>query len=85
MSALTAATAVEVDMPDDLPFVRADPVLTERILLNLLHNAVRHGAPPIRIEVRIASASIDLAVVDAGPRRGFDDPRVDLRAVFRRR
>ncbi len=67
MSALTAATVVEVDMPDDLPFVRADPVLTERILLNLLHNAVRHGAPPIRIEVRIASASIDLAVVDAGP------------------
>ena len=67
VSAVTAATAVEVDMPDDLPFVRADPVLTGRILLNLLHNAVRHGAPPIRIEVRVASASIDLAVVDAGP------------------
>ena len=66
-SALTAATSVEVDMPDALPFVRADPVLTERILLNLLHNAVRHGAPPVRIEVRVASASIDLAVVDAGP------------------
>ena len=66
-SALTAATSIEVDMPDALPFVRADPVLTERILLNLLHNAVRHGAPPVRIEVRVASASIDLAVVDAGP------------------
>ena len=66
-SALTAATSIEVDMPDALPFVRADPVLTERILLNLLHNAVRHGAPPVRIEVRAASASIDLAVVDAGP------------------
>ena len=42
-------------------------MLTGRILLNLLHNAVRHGAPPIRIEVRVASASIDLALVDAGP------------------
>ena len=63
---LTAGATVEVDMPDDLPFVRADPVLTERILLNLLHNAVRHGAAPIRMEVRVASDSLDLAVVDAG-------------------
>ena len=66
-AALTTATSIEVDMPDDVPFVRADPVLTERILLNLLHNAVRHGAPPIRIEVRVAAESLDMAVVDAGP------------------
>ncbi len=66
-TSLTAATLVEVDLPDHLPFVRADPVLTERILLNLLHNAVRHGAPPIRIEVRVAAESLDLAVVDTGP------------------
>ena len=32
-----------LDVPDTLPLVRADPVLCERILVNLLHNAVRHG------------------------------------------
>ena len=63
---LTAQTPVAVDVPSDLPLVRADPVLTERILLNLLHNAVRHGAPPIRVEVRIAAESLDIAVMDAG-------------------
>ena len=34
---------VEIAVPADLPLVRADPVLCERILVNLLHNAVRHG------------------------------------------
>jgi PAS domain S-box-containing protein len=64
---LTTGSDIEVDIPAELPFLRADPVLTERILLNLLHNAVRHGLPPIRIEVRVAAESIDVAVVDCGP------------------
>jgi PAS domain S-box-containing protein len=64
---LLADRRVEVDVPQDLPLIRADPVLTERILLNLVHNAVRHGAPPLRIEVRVAAESLDIAVVDAGP------------------
>ena len=59
--------AVEIDVPDDLPLVRADAVLCERILVNLLHNAARHGAPPIRLEGRVAGNGLELAVSDAGP------------------
>lgn len=58
---------VATDIPPDAPLVRADPVLTERILVNLLHNAVRHGAPPVRVQGRIAGATLELGVADAGP------------------
>ena len=34
---------VEVDVPEDLPLVQADPGLLERVLVNLLDNAIRHG------------------------------------------
>ena len=40
---------VTVRVPDDLPEVRVDPALLERILVNVLANAVRYspaGRPP---------------------------------------
>ena len=40
---LLGGADVVLDVPTTLPLVRADPVLCERILVNLLHNAVRHG------------------------------------------
>jgi two-component system sensor histidine kinase KdpD len=58
---------VEVVAPAELPLVRADPVLCERILVNLLHNAARHGAPPIRLEGRERGERLELVVSDAGP------------------
>jgi two-component system sensor histidine kinase KdpD len=69
-SGFLAPSAVQVALPEDLPLVRADPVLTERILVNLLHNAVRHGAPPVRLEARVRGDRLELAVSDAG--RGLD-------------
>jgi signal transduction histidine kinase len=54
-------------VPDDLPLVRADAVLSERILVNLLHNAARHGAPPIRLGGRVVGDRLELSVTDAGP------------------
>jgi two-component system sensor histidine kinase KdpD len=58
---------VETRLAADLPLVRADPVLCERILVNLLHNAVRHGAPPIVVEGRAAGGRVELRVIDGGP------------------
>jgi two-component system sensor histidine kinase KdpD len=69
---------VVTEIDEDAPLVRADPVLTERILVNLLHNAVRHGAPPVRVGGRSTPAGLELSVCDAGP--GVD-PRV-LPSVF---
>jgi two-component system sensor histidine kinase KdpD len=62
---------VEMDVPADLPLVRADAVLCERVLVNLLHNAARHGAPPIRLVGRAVGGRVELAVRDGGP--GLDE------------
>ena len=64
---LLGGTEVATDVPSTLPLVRADPVLCERILVNLLHNAVRHGAPPVTVEGRVAGERLELVVGDAGP------------------
>jgi two-component system sensor histidine kinase KdpD len=64
---LLGAAEVRLDVPADLPLVRADPVLCERILVNLLHNAVRHGRPPVRLEGRATRDRLELAVSDGGP------------------
>lgn len=69
---------VVTDIADDSPLVHADPVLTERILTNLLHNAVRHGAPPVTVAGAPSETGIELTVCDAG---GGVDPRV-LPGVF---
>lgn len=58
---------VDVHVPAGLPLVRADPVLCERILVNLLHNAARHGAPPVTVEAGVRDGRLEIAVTDAGP------------------
>lgn len=64
---LLGGAAVDARVPSDLPLVRADAVLCERILVNLLHNAARHGAPPIVVEGRVVGDSLRIEVSDAGP------------------
>ena len=46
---LAPASSVRIAVPDDLPLVRTDPVLLERVLANLFSNALAHspaGLPP---------------------------------------
>jgi two-component system sensor histidine kinase KdpD len=52
---------ISVDLPPDLPAVRVDAVLLDRIVTNLLDNAVKHAGEGAAIRVR-ASASGDEAV-----------------------
>ena len=61
--------AVRLDVPPDLPLVRADAQLLHHCLLNLLDNAGRYGAPgsEIVIEGRHRFGEIRLAVLDHGP------------------
>jgi two-component system sensor histidine kinase KdpD len=56
-----------VSLPDDLPLVRADALLCERILVNLLHNAALHGRPPVSLGARAVGDRLELVVSDAGP------------------
>ncbi|RXZ67744.1 ATP-binding protein [Agromyces albus] len=61
--------AVELDLAEDLQPVLADAVLLQRVVVNLLANAVRHSPPGER--VRLAASSFqgrtELRVVDRGP------------------
>ncbi|QNE32409.1 sensor histidine kinase KdpD [Sphingomonas sp. NBWT7] len=61
--------AVRLDVPPDLPLVRADPQLLHHCLLNLLDNAGRYGEPgtEVVIEGRNRFGELRLAVLDHGP------------------
>lgn len=56
---------VELDVPPDL-VAAVDPVLFEQALINLLENALKHGAPPIELRARREGAMIVLEVRDHG-------------------
>ena len=63
---LSVSDAVELDIPDDLAAV-VDPLVLERVVSNLVANAVRYGAPPIRIVARQRDRHLRVSVEDAGP------------------
>ena len=60
---------LSTDFPRDLPSVRADLGMIERVLTNLLDNAIRHSPPGTRIQVRLCSAgrAVAVRVSDTGP------------------
>ena len=61
------------DLPADLPLVEFDATLMERVLVNLLENAAKHGAPAtgqspaIVVGARVSPNSLELRVRDFGP------------------
>lgn len=68
-AALLSLNSPEVvdDIREDLPEARADAGLLERVLANLIANAVRHGGPPIVLRGHGDGHSVVLEVVDHGP------------------
>ncbi len=63
-----AGVEVELDLPDDLPCVRADAVLLERVLDNLLRNAHRHQprGVPVKVAAKLDNGRVHLQVIDRG-------------------
>lgn len=69
LDALPDGREVRVELADDLPPVVADAGLLERVLVNLLDNALRHtpsGRPPVLAAVS-RGAGVELRVADHGP------------------
>jgi two-component system sensor histidine kinase KdpD len=60
---------VRVQLAEDLPWVRIDAVLVERVLVNLLENAVKYTPPGTWVAVSgVARAEgVELSVQDGGP------------------
>jgi two-component system, OmpR family, sensor histidine kinase KdpD len=66
---LDDADLVQIVVPDDLPLVRADPGLLERVLANLFSNALRYSSadvPPV-LRAREDGARVLLEIIDHGP------------------
>jgi two-component system sensor histidine kinase KdpD len=63
------AEAVELDVPESLPLVRADAGLLERAVANVVENAVRHSPPGTAVHVSAQGVGDELVlrVVDHGP------------------
>jgi two-component system sensor histidine kinase KdpD len=64
-----SAREVSVHVPDEVPEVRADPALLERVLVNILANALRHSPiehPPM-VNASEHGGLVEIRVVDHGP------------------
>lgn len=76
---------VELALDPAVPAVRADPVLLQRVIVNVLANARRYAPPGTR--VRIASSrlgsTVELRIVDHGPGVSADR-QDDIFAPFQR-
>ena len=73
---------VELDVPEDLPKLRADEGRLQEIVYNLLDNGVKYSQPGGRIVVRVAleGEEIQLSVSD----NGVGIPPRDLPRIFER-
>ncbi len=71
---------VTVDIPDDLPLVHLDFVLIERVVVNVIDNALKYSPPdtPIEIRAKMAGAFVEITVSD----HGVGIPPQDLTRIF---
>jgi two-component system sensor histidine kinase KdpD len=62
------ANRVRVDVADNLPAVSADPGLLERVVANLVDNAIVHTRPgtAVRVEAGEVNGEVHLRVIDRG-------------------
>jgi two-component system phosphate regulon sensor histidine kinase PhoR len=66
----TVGATIQVDIPDEVPVVEADPVKIEQAIFNLLDNALKYGGKPglkVCISVKRSGSDLLLEVKDNGP------------------
>jgi two-component system sensor histidine kinase KdpD len=69
LAGLTQVNRVAVEVPETLPRVRADAALLERVIANVVENAIAWSPPEstVRVEACVAQDRVELHVVDQGP------------------
>ncbi|MDG9683929.1 sensor histidine kinase KdpD [Streptomyces sp. DH18] len=65
--------SVDLDIPETLPMVAVDPGLLERVVANIVENAVKYnpGQQPVAVAASALGGRVELRVVDRG--RGVPD------------
>lgn len=66
-----------IDLPDDLPLVRFDAVLMERVLCNLLENAVKYSEEGATVALSARAGNGELAVEVCNDGAGFPPGRIE--------
>ncbi|RBQ22166.1 histidine kinase [Spongiactinospora rosea] len=76
----TVRGRVVCDIPADLPEITADPVLLERVLVNVIANAVRYSPDgrPVLVRASGHGSGVEIRIIDRGP--GI--PQEDHERVF---
>ncbi|MDA8216056.1 MAG: ATP-binding protein [Dehalococcoidales bacterium] len=82
LSAAEGPDRIVVEAPEELPPVLADEDLVDRILENLVSNALKYSSPDTRVMVRLAAT--DGAVVTSVEDHGFGIPAEELPHIFQR-
>lgn len=67
LSGMDGRDAVAVDIDERLPAVLADAGLLERVIANVVDNALRHGGSGVAVRASSHAAQVELRVVDRGP------------------
>ena len=77
------AARVSVTLDGDAPLVSVDATQLERVLVNVLENALRFSSPADPVALEVGSTGDDVLVTIVGPRAGpgAGQPRTDLRAL----
>ncbi|NMM16471.1 MAG: sensor histidine kinase KdpD [Cellulomonas sp.] len=60
--------SLAVDVPESLPLVRTDPGMLERVLANVISNAVRHSpsGTPVRVSASPVGGEVVVRIADTG-------------------
>ena len=74
---LLTARKLDLALPSDLPLIRFDAVLMERVLCNLLENAAKYSLPgsAIALLARVCGTHLEVSVCNEGA--GFPGDRLD--------
>jgi two-component system sensor histidine kinase KdpD len=82
-----ADRVVNIQLPDDLPFVPIDSVLIEQVFINLLENALKYTPPdrPIDLSASTDGTVVILAVADHGPGLPVGDEQRIFEKFYRAR
>lgn len=67
LASLDRHEEISVDVDERLPPVIADVGLLERVIANVIDNALRHGEPAVAVRASTRADTVELRIVDHGP------------------